>query len=220
MRFASLFFVLVFCLGTSAVSVNHDKPSIQRTKESSVDDAQTESSPEHPSLDELSIQVVGNDLYGHPKRPLAAAGRTGIRIVDSESHFHVVLTNGSGQPIRLWEKWNSLGYYNLSFDLLDADGKLIGEMNKLPKAWGKNYPSFLVLKPNQHHVIDVYLNPELWSVPIKPIPAKNRSKQCSLIVKYSVEETPAANKNEVSCGTLRSEPIDINLNYRYRPKPK
>jgi hypothetical protein len=39
----------------------------------------------------------------------------GIELYGPEQHFHVVITNASGGPIRLWREWCRWGYFNLAF---------------------------------------------------------------------------------------------------------
>ena len=155
---------------------------------------------------ELSVQVVGNSYHGD-------ATRTGIRIASPESHFHVVLRNESNETARLWEEWNSWGYFNLTFELFDAHGKSLGEIQKSPINWTRNFPSFIELKPKQLHVIDVYLNPKTWNVRIEPMGNHEGPNKYSLVVNYSVPKCGEATKHGVWTGTLKSNSIDVTLGY-------
>ncbi len=73
------------------------------------------------------------------------------------AHFNVVITNNTDKPINLWREWCSWGYYNLTFEALDANGKK-HTIAKGPMSWTRNFPSSMTIPPRKHRVIDVYLN--------------------------------------------------------------
>lgn len=159
-----------------------------------------------PPPAELAIQIIGNDYRGED-------AKTGIRIHSAESHFHVVITNQSDRNVRLWEAWNSWGHYNLTFELLDANGKSVGEIQKPPRFWTMNYPSYLELKPDQHHVLNVYFNPNDWEIPNQPMGKREGPTDYRLIARYKIEECADSKKHSVWTGELETEPIDIKLGY-------
>ena len=103
-----------------------------------------------------------------PARGLREAGKPvyrSIRLVNEKSHFHVVVTNTSGKPQRLWETWNSWGYYNLRFEVADQKGKVLYEIKKKPRAWTVNFPSWIELAAGEQFVMDVYFDRESWKMP-------------------------------------------------------
>ena len=67
----------------------------------------------------LEIQIIPNYFLKNDSK--------NIRLADQqpEVHFHVLITNKSHQAIRLWEEWNEWGYFNLAFDVVDGNGKVI-----------------------------------------------------------------------------------------------
>ena len=159
---------------------------------------------------ELSVQLVGNSYHGDTTR-------TGIRIASPESHFHVVLRNESAETTRLWEEWNPWGFFNLTFELFDSNEKSLGEIQKIPISWTRNFPSFLELKPKQIHVIDVYLNPITWNMPIKPMGNREGPNKYNLVVTYSVPKCAESDKHGVWVGSLKSKPIPITFGYWPNP---
>ena len=57
---------------------------------------------------------------------IAIPERNGKRVLEYSSrnpHFHVVVTNTSDKPQRLWREWCSWGYYCLYFELSDGKGR-------------------------------------------------------------------------------------------------
>ena len=160
-----------------------------------------------PPTTELSVHLVGNSYHGD-------TARQGIRIIGQGSHFHVVIENDSKETVRLWEEWNSWGYFNLTFELFDTTGKSLGEIQKKPTLWTRNFPSYLELKPNQLHVIDVDLHPKGdWNMPIKPMGAREGPNKYRLMVNYSVPVDEESKKYRVWTGTLRTKPLEIKLGY-------
>jgi len=69
-------------------------------------------------------------------------------------HFHVMITNTSDQPQRIWQEWCSWGYFALAFELTDQSGqKWI--VRKEPREWSKNYPDFWTIESQEQLVLDV-----------------------------------------------------------------
>ena len=119
--------------------------------------------------------------------------------------------------MRLWEEWNSWGYFNLTFQLFDTNGTSISEIQKIPIAWTMNFPCYLELNPKQLHVIDVHLNPKTWKVPIKPMGNGEGPNKYGLVVTYSVTKTGESDKHTVWTGTLKSRMIPVTLGYWPNP---
>lgn len=109
---------------------------------------------------EISIAVPGHDAKNATEYQ-----NHWINLDQEKAHFHVVITNTSNMPKRLWEMWNSWGWYNLTFEVLDNQGNLIHVLKKKPHTWDKNYSSFVRLDPSGHFVIDVYFKKSDWELP-------------------------------------------------------
>ena len=158
-----------------------------------------------PRTAALSVQVVGNTYNPEPFIVEQGSKRRGL------FYFHVVVQNTSNETIRLWEEWNSWGYYNLTFEVFDVNGKLLGVAQKKPQTWTMNFPSFLELKPKQVHVIDVYFHSFDWDAPIKPILANQAKSKYSLVANYSIAACSDSAEHGVWNGISKSRPIDMTL---------
>lgn len=96
---------------------------------------------------------------------IAVPKRQSERAIDLRqpgSHFNVVITNKTDGDLRLWETLNSWGYFNLSFDVLDDDGKVVGSISKKPRGWTVNGPTWLTLEPGGHFTLEIDFDPEIW----------------------------------------------------------
>ncbi len=84
--------------------------------------------------------------------------RRAIRYHESpDGHFHVILTNNSNEPQRIWKEWCSWGYYGLSFEISDGSGKT-WIVKKKPRGWTRNFPDWWTLDPHDNLVIDIHFN--------------------------------------------------------------
>ena len=76
-----------------------------------------------------------------PARDGFKANRT-IHYVDKTSEFPVVVSNISDTPQRIWQEWNSWGWYGLTFEFRDdaanqwvARKKRVGFTKNIPACW-------------------------------------------------------------------------------------
>ena len=108
-------------------------------------------------LTALGTIVVADDVP-EPMAPvkvsIAIPIHHGHRSLNDGDHFHVLVTNVSNKPIRLWTDRFSWGYDNLSFELIGADGK-VTRIAKKPRAWWKNYPDWLELEAGGSYVLNM-----------------------------------------------------------------
>jgi len=81
--------------------------------------------------------------------------------LDPSQHFHVLLTNVSGQSQKFWKESCSWGYSVLSLELTNELGKK-AVVKKKPRSWRKNFPDFWTIQPGGSLVFDVYLGGESW----------------------------------------------------------
>ena len=102
--------------------------------------------------------------------------------VGSTSHFHVLFTNHSNQRVRLWDEWIWEGHTNLSFELLDSNNKSLGHLTRTYSWFGRNFPRYNELQPGERFIMDVYFDPNKWSIPVKP----GADYDCFLVAKYDV----------------------------------
>lgn len=80
----------------------------------------------------------------------------------SNPHFHVIVSNVSDKPQRIWREWCSWGYDGLSFEFTDAAGKT-WIATKKPGEWTKNFPDFWTIPPNESLVLEVFFaDADVW----------------------------------------------------------
>jgi RNA polymerase sigma factor (sigma-70 family) len=84
-------------------------------------------------------------------------------------HFHVVLTNRTGESIRLWTDGCSNGYDSLALEIDTGRGQA-WEVRRAPRNWTSNTPSALELLPGEQVVQDVTFGPGEWELPAAPNP--------------------------------------------------
>jgi hypothetical protein len=77
------------------------------------------------------------------------------------SAFRVIIENISDKPQSHFDEWNSWGYYNLSLQWTNADGKT-GTVAKVPRGWDQNGPNVTILQPGEALVREVSFDPKLW----------------------------------------------------------
>ena len=156
-----------------------------------------------PAAPGLSIQVVGNCR-------VTGSASARIRAVRPTDHFHVVVTNESNETLRLWEERSKLGHLNISFELMDSSGKLIGTISK-SGGWAKSYPDYLELKPGQHRVIDVYLERDRWRIPLQLKDVQQDPENFQLVAKYSIGKSAESEEYGIWVGSVETDPVVIEL---------
>lgn len=106
----------------------------------------------------VPMAVVAADERPDGKAPIALSiaipVHHGQRSLNEYNQFHVLVTNVSDKPVRLWTDRYSWGYDSLSFELLQGDGKVTPIIKK-PRGWDKNFPDWLELQPGESYVLNV-----------------------------------------------------------------
>lgn len=140
-------------------------------------------------MSDITVRIV-------PTSNTEAGGRA-ITLFDPSQHFHVVVTNVSKKPIRLWRDWCSWGYFNLSFEATDQNGTKT-HITKNAREWNKNFPDWTIIAPSDHMVLDVTFDKSIWHNPPVPEPGKNRS--VSLKAVFEIAEDADSKSNKVWTG--------------------
>lgn len=123
-----------------------------------------------------------------------------ITLNQPSQHFHVVVTNVSGKPIRLWREWCSWGYYMLSFRVTDENGK-VTEVKKGPCEWKKNYPDWTTLQPGDHMVYEVSFDERTWpDVALE----QGKARQVRMSAVIEVKPDMDSEREDVWTGTVAS----------------
>ncbi len=82
---------------------------------------------------------------------------------DKTSHFHVIISNLSNKPKRVWKEWCSWGYFTLRFEIEDEAGRK-WTVKKKDRSWTMNAPDWWVLEPRESVVLDVFFaDQDIWA---------------------------------------------------------
>lgn len=135
-----------------------------------------------------------------------------INLYREDTHFHVVITNISNEPKRLWETWNSWGWYNLTFEILDNQGKILHILKKKSHGWSKNYPSFIRLQAGEYFIIDVNLERSDWGLPFLD-KEKEGNFEINLKAIYEIPEDKETKEHNIWTGKIESEIGEYTLSY-------
>jgi len=122
----------------------------------------------------------------------------------SRPRFHVLLFNPSDKPLRLFEEWNSWGYFGLSFDITYPDGRVV-HTAKERHNWDKDFPSTRTVAPNGYYVFEVTFDPAIWTNSLLLEKSGLGGQSCRLQAIYSIESESDALKERAWTGTIRSE---------------
>ena len=143
------------------------------------------------------------------------SGERGIEYRDRAAHFHVIVSNTSEKPQRIWKEWCSWGYFGLTFEITGPTAsKRIAE--KKLRDWTVNYPSWWTLDPLESMVIDVYFgDSEKWQGFPSP-EAGPWTVTMQAVFEFKPDEE--ARKYDVWTGRVTSRPEKLTF-YR-KPKPK
>ena len=128
-------------------------------------------------------------------------GGPAIELDRPSDHFHVVVTNVSGQPIRVWSERCSWGYSNLSFQLTDDAGRSV-EVSKVRRAWTKNAAVTEIIPPGGHYVREVTFDPQTWYG--WPLPEANEHKAVRMKAIYDIRPEGLTTKRGVWTGQVSS----------------
>lgn len=101
----------------------------------------------------FSIELVVPTSTPEGKREIA---------MDRYPRIHVLLTNRSDQPQRIWKDWNTWGYFNLQLDWVN-NNKSYPIRRKTPAAWDGDFPDFWLILPGETLVLEVDLTSGDWS---------------------------------------------------------
>jgi hypothetical protein len=139
----------------------------------------------------------------------ADGGSRMVRTGQKDAHFHVVLTNVSNQPQRIWREDCSWGYSALSFEFTDELGKTF-VAKKMPRAWMANAPFYWTLAPHEPLVLDVYFtNAAVWSGFPQPQPHKQETFSVKAI--FEVKPDAESQQSGVWTGRLASQPENFKF---------
>jgi len=154
---------------------------------------------EEKPAEALSVRIV-------PTNFRETVGRS-ITLWQPTQHFHVIITNSSDKPLRLWKEWCSWGYYNLYFEATDKDGKK-SHVKKMPRGWTKNFPDWITVFPGDHKVFEVTFD-ATWRG--APVPPKGKSHKINLKAVFEIGEDKDTKQNQVWTGKVSSPELPYTI---------
>jgi hypothetical protein len=162
----------------------------------------TASGAEPQPPDTLAVRIVPTTFREPAGRAITLGGPT--------QHFHVVVTNVSGNPIRVWREWCSWGYFTLSFQATDEAGKTT-TVKKKDRGWDKNYPDWTTIPPGDHLVFEVSFDEATWQDP--PLPEQGKVRTVRLRAIFEVPADQDTKASQIWTGKTLS-PEDAYTIYR------
>jgi hypothetical protein len=148
-----------------------------------------------PSADTITVRIV-------PTSFRERVGRA-IELYRPTDHFHVVITNASDGPVRLWRDWCSWGYFCLSFEVIDARGKSY-TVKKKARGWDKNYPDEKLIPSGDHMVLEVAFDDSTWEGGPSPVSGSHEPQVLSIQAVYEVRADPESEKQKIWTGKVTS----------------
>jgi hypothetical protein len=128
-----------------------------------------------------------------------------IDLTRADAHFHVLITNISQKQQRIWQGWNSWGWYNLTFEVLDSSGSLIYKLEHKKAKWTVNFPSSYCINPGEQFVIDVYFaRKDEWLLPFLKGKKEGEFK-VNMRAIYEIPEDKDTKEMGIWTGKIKSE---------------
>lgn len=145
---------------------------------------------------------------------LALPTRDGDRwllLHEKGAHFHVIVSNTSDKPQRVWKEWCSWGYYALTFELTDRAGKS-WTVKKKDGEWTKNVPDWWSLEPRENLVLNVYFaDSDAWEGFPRPV---NGSQVVSVRAVYEIKPDKFSKESSAWTGKITSDAKKLTF-YHY-----
>ena len=125
--------------------------------------------------------------------------------MDRYPRIHILLTNHSDQPQRIWKDWNTWGYFNLQLDWYQ-NGKAYPIRRKTPEAWDGDFPDFWLVQPKESLIIEIDLSSGQWS----GFPdLYGEMIEATLVATYQNKPDPLAQEFDIWVGKLVSKRLEI-----------
>ena len=122
-------------------------------------------------------------------------------------HLHFLLfSNQDG--LKVYEDWNSWGYFAPSFKAEDGNCRTYS-VTRRERDWDKNYPSTTILNKGDFLVIDAYLCDETWRVSPKLPTAKTLTLQ--IVGRFVTKADERRPISGLWTGQAESAPLEIDL---------
>jgi hypothetical protein len=134
--------------------------------------------------------------------------------INTNCHFHVVITNNSKQPQNLLQARSSWGWPTMSFELTDEEGNKY-LIHRIPADWPDNAAVYWILKPGEHYVRDIcfaqiYQEKNSWTgFPEQLTTGGNEKFKLKAIFEVAIDEGlgPSFNPVPLWHGRIESQPV-------------
>ena len=101
-----------------------------------------------------------------------------IELVLHKDRVQVIFRNTGSTELRLWELWNSWGFWSLSFQIRDVEESNISTvLHRWNEEWTVNGPTTFVIAPGETHEITENLNDGEWMREYHIMRLKNKPLQ-------------------------------------------
>ena len=122
--------------------------------------------------------------------------------------FYVLLTNTGRKPLKLWDQWNSWGFFSLQLEVIGPDGqKHLSKKKQIQ--FLINAPTGHVLRPGEAEVWDVELATVAWEN-LEWIPKQEKLKTQVRAI-YSVVPDEETQSGGVWTGRATSRAYDFTI---------
>jgi hypothetical protein len=101
-------------------------------------------------------------------------------------HLTVTMKNNTENALRVWDNWNSWGWWNLSFCVVLKDGQVI-HISAKDRGWDRNAPTFSTIQPGDEWTRKVDFSDEQWEIPKEFSPKDIRYFSAVYCIKPSEE---------------------------------
>ena len=128
---------------------------------------------------------------------------------DTKESFYVVLTNKTDKEQRVFETWNSWGYYAMSFEITLLSGEKVRVLRK-PIFFTVNFPSTFIIPPKGHFVFEITLDKD-WIG--KPDSWEDGQTKVKIKAVYEPSACKRLKERAVWIGKIESEELAVEINH-------
>jgi hypothetical protein len=156
--------------------------------------------PDMASRDSLDVYVMLPRTGGVPGVDILLGGTV--------PQVRIVLKNIGSETIRVWKDNCSRGYRNVSFEMIDKEGRRF-VVQRAPITWEKNIPAWDTLAAGDSVSREITFKPHEWRGLPELRPGEARSVKMRAI--YTSADSYDAQHDRVWVGTVSSEPAEVTL---------
>jgi len=127
--------------------------------------------------------------------------------IHNPRHLHFLLFSDA-DGLKVYEEWNSWGYYARSFVATDAESKIY-EISRRKAIWTVNFPSTDTLNKGEFVITNIYLCDGSWRISPK-LPA-GQPAELRIVGRFKSQEDKDAVSAGVWTGQIESKPVEVFL---------